>query len=171
VQLNVFANETVDQIRQRRLPNGAYVPENVGDQRGRGGELTLNWTILPQLSFYGWYSYQWNTDETTGENAGYSPQHRLYGSLQYTIGKAFFNLQGYYVGDRARIYEDTRENAPSYGRLGLLGRYQVSKELSLELDIRNLLNQQSYEASAGTAFAADYQLPARNYYLTMRVDF
>ncbi|NCC28520.1 MAG: TonB-dependent receptor [Gammaproteobacteria bacterium] len=169
-QLNLYRHETVDQIRQQDF-GAFYKPENVGDQRGQGGELEMNWAITPQLSFYGWYAYQWNNDITTGENAGYSPQHRFFGSLQYTIGKAFFNLQGFYVGDRARVAEDWREEPDEYGQLGLLSRYQFTKALSLELDVRNLLNQQSYEPGPGTTFPIDYPLPERNYYLTMRVDF
>jgi iron complex outermembrane receptor protein len=169
-QINLYRHETVDQIRQQDL--GVFFrPENVGDQRGQGGELEMNWAITPQLRFYGWYAYQWNNDITTGENAGYSPQHRFFGSLQYAIGKAFFNLQGFYVGDRARVAEDWREEPDEYGQLGLLSRYQFTKALSLELDVRNLLNQQSYEAGAGTTFPIDFPLPERNYYLTMRVDF
>jgi iron complex outermembrane receptor protein len=169
-QLNVYRHETVDQIRQQDLGT-FFRPENVGDQRGQGGEFEMNWAITPQLAFYGWYAYQWNTDETTGQNAGYSPQHRFFGSLQYTLGKAFFNLQGFYVGDRARVAEDWREEPDEYGQLGLLSRYQFTKALSLELDVRNLLNQQSYEAAPGTTYPIDFPLPERNYYLTMRVDF
>ena len=106
--INAFRHETTDQIRQQ--DRGTFLqPENVGRQVGQGVELEMRWRITPDLLFRGWYAYQYNTDETTGRDAGFSPHHRLFGSLQYTWGKAFFNLQGTYVGDRARVAEDSLE--------------------------------------------------------------
>lgn len=170
VRLNVFRHETDDQIRQQNRGTFAE-PENVGQQIGNGGELELRWGITPDLTFRGWYAYQYNTNETTGENAGFSPQHRFFASLQYTWGRAFFNLLGMYVGDRARVLEDPRDEAEEYGQLDLLARYRFTETLSVQLDVRNLLNNANEEAVAGSGFPVDLPLPGPNWYATFQVDF
>jgi len=69
--------------------------------------------------------------------------------VQYQRDKLFLNLQGYVVGDRARIPIDLRSEPDDYVRLNLLGRYDLTQDLSLQLEIRNLLNTNDQEASAG----------------------
>jgi outer membrane receptor for ferrienterochelin and colicin len=168
--LNLFRHETTNQIRQQN--RGVYVePENVGRQVGQGAELEVRWTLWRNLLFRGWYAYQYNTDETTGEDAGYSPHHRFYGSLQYRLGRTFFNLQGLYVGDRARVAEDARDEAPEYGQLDLLIRRDLTKKVSVQIDIRNLLNGNLEEASAGTSLPQDLPLVARTVYGSIEVRF
>ena len=170
VGLNLYRHETQDQIRQQ--DRGLYVePENVGRQVGQGAEIEFRWGLTRDLQFRGWYAYQYNTDETTGEDAGYSPHHRVYGSLQYRMGQTFFNLQGCYVGDRARVAEDTREEAQEYGQLDLLIRHDLTKQVSLQLDVRNLLNGNLEEASAGTSLPQDLPLAGRSYYASIEVRF
>ncbi|EGV28196.1 TonB-dependent receptor [Thiorhodococcus drewsii AZ1] len=168
--LNLFHHETLNQIRQQNRTLYAE-PENVGRQIGQGGELDMRWALSRNLLLRGWYAYQYNTDETTGEDAGYSPHHRLYGSLQYRWGRTVFNLQGMYVGDRARVAEDTRNEAPEYGQLDLLIRHDLTKQLSVQLDIRNLLNGNLKEASAGTSLPQDLPLAVRTVYGSIEVRF
>jgi len=170
VGLNLFRHDTVDQIRQQ--DRGFYAePQNVGRQVGEGAEIEMKWLLARDLFFRGWYAYQYNVDETTGKDAGYSPHHRFYGSLQYRIGRTFFNLQGLYVGDRARVAEDRRDEAPEYGELDLLIRHDLTKQVSLQLDVRNLLNGNLKEASAGTSLPQDLPLPGRTYYASIEVRF
>jgi iron complex outermembrane receptor protein len=170
VGLNLFRHDTVDQIRQQ--DRGFYAePQNVGRQVGEGAEIEIKWLLARDLFFRGWYAYQYNVDETTGKDAGYSPHHRFYGSLQYRIGRTFFNLQGLYVGDRARVAEDRRDEAPEYGELDLLIRHDLTKQVSLQLDVRNLLNGNLKEASAGTSLPQDLPLPGRTYYASIEVRF
>ncbi|NEV61628.1 TonB-dependent receptor plug domain-containing protein [Thiorhodococcus minor] len=168
--LNLFRHETVDQIRHQNRTLYAEA-ENVGHQVGQGGELEARWAPSRNLLLRGWYAYQYNTDETTGEDAGYSPHHRFYGALQVRRGRTFFNLQGMYVGDRARVAEDTRDEAPEYGQLDLLIRHDLTKQVSLQLDIRNLLNGNLEEASAGTSLPQDLPLASRTFYGSIEVRF
>ena len=170
VGLNLYRHETADQIRQQ--DRGLYIePENVGDQVGEGAELQAEWRITDQWSLGGWYAYQYNTDETTGKNAGYTPQHRAFASLRFRADKAFLNLRANYVGDRARVAEDPRQEPDDDLRLDLLGRYDFDRRFSLQLDVRNLLNSNDLEPAPGTALPQDIPLPGRNYYLTFRVRF
>jgi iron complex outermembrane receptor protein len=170
VGLNLYRHETDDQIRQQ--DRGIYIePENVGDQVGEGVELQAEWRLDARWSLGGWYAYQYNTDETTGKNAGYTPQHRAFASLRFRQGNAFLNLRAHYVGDRARVAEDPREAPQDYLRLDLLGRYEVERRFSVQLDVRNVLNSNDREPAPGTALPQDIPLPGRNYYVTFRVRF
>lgn len=119
----------------------------------------------------GWYAYQANVDETSGADAGYSPHHRLYASLQSQWGRTFVNLQGLYVGDRARVAEDARAEAPEYGQLDLLVRHELTRRVSLQLDVRNLLNANLLEASPGTSLPQDLPLAGRLYYAALERRF
>lgn len=168
--LNLYRHATDDQIRQQ--DRGFYIePENVGDQVGEGLELQADWRLDARWSLGGWYAYQYNTDETTGKNAGYTPQHRAFASLRFEHGNAFFNLRAHYVGDRARVAEDPRDEPDDYLRLDLLGRYTFDRRFSVQLDVRNLLNSNDREPAPGTSLPQDIPLPGRNVYLTFRVRF
>lgn len=168
--LNLYRHETADQIRQQ--DRGFYIePENVGDQVGQGVEIEADWRINEQWSLGGWYAYQYNIDETTGKNAGYTPQHRAFASLRFTHGNAFLNLRARYVGDRARVAEDPRAEPKDYLRLDLLGRYAFDRRFSVQLDVRNVLNSNDREPAPGTSLPQDIPLPGRNYYLTFQVRF
>lgn len=168
--LNVFRHETVDQIRLQN--RGLYAePENVGRQVGEGFEVEWRWALSRRWLWRGWYAYQANVDETSGANAGYSPHHRLYASLQSQWGRTFVNLQGLYVGDRARVAEDARAEAPEYGQLDLLVRHELTPRVSLQLDVRNLLNANLLEASPGTSLPQDLPLAGRLYYAALELRF
>lgn len=168
--LNLFRHDTVDQIRQQ--DRGLFVfPENVGNQIGTGAEFEAAWTIDSNWALAGWYAYQYNTDETTDKNIGFSPQHRGFASLQYRRDEWFFNLRGLFVGPRARVAEDLRDDPDPYARFDLLGRYTINRHVSVQLDVRNLLNSNDLEAAPGTALPTDYPLPERSFYTTFMLQF
>ena len=87
------------------------------------------------------------------------------------MGHTFFNLQGRYVGDRARVAEDSRDEAPEYGQIDWLVRHDLTRQVSLQLDIRNLLNGNLEEASPGTSLPQDLPLAGRSYYASIEVRF
>ena len=60
-----------------------------------------------------------NTDETTGQDAGYTPHHQVLARLQRRSQPWLFSVQARYVGYRDRIAEDTRPTADTYHRLSM----------------------------------------------------
>jgi iron complex outermembrane receptor protein len=164
---NVFYHETDDQIRQQNDGGPEFTPENVGKQKGRGLELELWWDTTRRTSFYGYYAYQDNTDETTGKDAGYSPHHKAFAQLQSRHGDWFFNLQATYIGDRARVAEDPRPDPDTYTLVNFLGRYEFSKHLEASLNVRNVFDEDAEDAGFGTAFPGDMPLPGRTYYFSL----
>lgn len=164
---NFFYHETTDQIRLQNVGGSEFFPENVGKQKGHGLELELRWDIARNTRLYGYYAYQDNTDETTGEDAGYTPHHKLFAQLRHRYRHWFFNAQTTYIGKRDRIAGDTRPPADQYTFVDLLARYEFSKHLEASLDIRNLFDENAEEAGFGTAFPGDIPLPGRTYYLSI----
>lgn len=67
--------------------------------------------------------------------------------------------------------EDVRAEAPEYGQLDLLVRHELTRRVSLQLDVRNLLNANLLEASPGTSLPQDLPLAGRLYYAALELRF
>jgi iron complex outermembrane receptor protein len=171
LRLNFFYQETDEQIRLQNTGGADFSPENVGNQEGLGFEVEAAWEITPNTRLYVFYAYQENTDETTNEDAGYSPHHKILARLQHQYGQWFFNLQSLHIGDRDRIAEDSRPEADTYTLVDLLTRYEFSQFLEASLDIRNLFDESANEAGVGTSFPGDIPLPDRTFYLSLGARF
>lgn len=166
-RLNLYTQKTVDQIRLQNSGGFEYRPENVGQQKGHGLELEGWWDLDPRTRLYAAYAYQDSTDETTGQDAGYTPHHLFFARLQRRQPPWFFSLQGRYVGTRDRLAEDPLPRAETYGFLDALVQYQWSRSLEVGLDVRNLLNKDAKDARFGTSFPGDTPLPGRTFYLSL----
>ena len=166
-RVNIFYHNTEDQIRQQNTGGPEFRPENVGDQEGHGLELELWWEILRNMEFYGYYAYQQNDDETTNEDAGYSPHHRLFGMLKTDYRDWFFNLRATYVGERDRVAEDPRSDPETYTLWDGLVRYDLAKNLAFSADVRNIFDEDVEEASFGTSVPVDMPLADRTYYFSL----
>jgi iron complex outermembrane receptor protein len=170
-RLSLWYHETEDQIRQQNTGGPDFRPENLGQQRGHGLDLEAAWDITPQTRLSGYYAYQDNTDDTTGEDAGYTPHHKLFGQLQHEYRHWLFSLRATGIGERDRIAEDTRPEADRYTLVDLLTRYTFSPHLEASLDIRNLFDEDAEDGGLGTAFPGDIPLPGRTYYFSIRGRF
>lgn len=166
-RFNLFYHETDNQIRYQRTGGLGYVPENVGKQKGRGLEVELQWDMTGYMSFYGFYAYQHNTDETTERDAGYTPHHKLFAMAQYQSRPWLFTVQATYIGERNRVAEDPRPKPETYTFVNVLARYEFSKYLEVSLDIRNIFDEKAQDAAFGTVFPGDIPLPGRTYYFSL----
>lgn len=166
-KLNLYYQKTEDQIRLQNSGGFEYRPENVGQQKGRGLELEGRWDIGSETRLYAAYAYQANTDETTGEDAGYTPHHLLYARLEHHREPWLFSLQGRYVGIRDRLAEDPLPRAETYGFVDALAHYRIAPSLEVGLEVRNLLDNQVEDARFGTGFPGDTPLPGRTLYLSL----
>lgn len=139
----------------------------MGRQKGRGLELEAWWDIDRNTQLYGAYSYQDNTDETTGKDAGYTPHHQILALLQHRHQPWLFSLQARYTGNRDRIAEDDRPEPDTYTFLEAFVRYEITRHLEASLDVRNLLGAEVEDAGFGTAFPGDIPLPGRTFYFSL----
>jgi len=170
-RLNLFYQQTTDQIRLQNSGGYEYRPENVGQQKGHGLELEGRWAISPQTELYGSYAYQKNTDETTGADAGYSPHHLALIQFKHQTGPWLFSLQGRYVGGRDRLAEDPLPRAATYGFVDALVRYPLSPGLEIGMNVRNLFDKRVEDARAGTGFPIDLPLSGRTVYFSLTQAF
>jgi iron complex outermembrane receptor protein len=168
-RMNLYYQETDDQIfiaSDRGLP---AVPMNVGRQIGRGVELEARFDIDRHTQLYAAYSYQDSTDETTSADVGYHPHHLLYARFQRRHKPWLFSIQARYVGRRDRRAEDSRPVADTYTFVDGLVRYELAPDFEVAFDVRNLFDSKAEDAGPGTdaAFPIDIPLPGRTYYFTV----
>lgn len=167
VRFNLFYHETDDQIRYQNSGGPAFRPENVGRQTGRGAEIEGWWDITRHIQLYGAYAFQDNIDETTGEDAGYTPHHQVLARAQARYHPWLLAVQGRYVGDRDRVAEDPRPKPETYAFLDVFARHEFSNRWEASLDIRNLLDAEVRDAGLGTSFPGDIPLPGRTFYFSL----
>ena len=170
-RLNLYYQQTEDQIRVQDTEGPSSQPENVGQQKGHGAELELEWDLDRRTQLYGAYAYQDNTDETTGQDAGYTPHHLWLARLQHRRPPWLFSIQGRYVGRRDRIAEDPRPSADTYGILDTLVRYESTHGWSADFEVRNFFDTEADEAGFGTAFPGDLPIPGRTFFFYVTTQF
>ena len=170
-RLNVFYQRTEDQIRLQNDGGPINRPENVGQQKGHGLELEAWWNIDRNTQIYGAYAYQENTDETTGQDAGYTPHHQVLARLQRRSQPWLFSVQARYVGYRDRIAEDTRPTADTYTLVDAFVRRDIMPGLEAGLTVQNLFDTDAEEAGFGTTFPGDLPLPGRTFFFDVTVRF
>lgn len=166
-RFNLFYHETDHQIRYQNSGGPVFRPENVGRQKGHGLELEGWWDVTDNTQFYGFYAYQDNTDETTGQDAGYTPHHQVLARVQTQHHPWLLAAQARYVGERDRVAEDPRPKPDTYALLDVFARYSFSKHLEASLDIRNLLDTEAQDTGLGTSFPGDIPLPGRTFYFSL----
>ena len=170
-RLNVFYQRTEDQIRLQNDGGPTSRPENVGRQKGHGLELEAWWDMGRNTQLYGAYAYQDNTDETTGEDAGYTPHHQVLARLLHRSQPWSFSVQARHVGNRDRIAEDTRPKADTYTLVDVLVRREIAPGFEAGLEVRNVFDADAEEAGFGTAFPGDLPLPGRTFYFDLTARF
>jgi iron complex outermembrane receptor protein len=171
-RLNFFYHETDDQIRQENTGGASFLPKNVGDQTGRGIELELWWDATAFTKLYSFYAYQDSIDRTTDRDAGYTPHHKIFASLQHELsGGLFLSSKATYIGDRDRIAEDDRSKADTYTFVDVLVRKKITPYLEATLEIRNIFDKEADEAGIGTSFPGDMPLPGRSFYFTFSGEY
>ncbi len=166
-RLNLFHQETDDQIQIVNVGGLSSTPMNVAQQIGRGVELEARWDIDPHTRLYGSYSYQDSTDETTGTDVGYSPHHILYARLQHRQTPWFFSVQAWYIGQRDRGVQESNPPAKTYTLVDGLVRYEFTPAFEVGFQMRNLFNADVEDAVPGSALPVDIPLPGRTYYFTV----
>lgn len=175
LNLNLFQYDIKDIIRA--VPNAAPTPgstfNNVGAQRGHGLELDVAWDASPALRLSGNYAHQRGVDRATDTNAGYAPEHQLYGRVDWRLSaNLVLNSQVNRVMDRARPVNDLRAPVPNYTSVDLSLRMgQPRSAWSLMGGLRNLFNADIREPTLapGTAIPNDLPMAGRSFYLQLSV--
>jgi iron complex outermembrane receptor protein len=164
--LSLFRHEISDLIGQ-----SANSYRNAGRQHGRGGEFEFVWEASQRLRLSGYYAYQKNIDETTGQDAGYAPHHRFYLRADWRGLPGWqLSTQLNHVADRRRAAGDLRPEIPDYSTVDVTLRPdRPSSGWELSFTVYNLFDADVREpsrTSAGIPF--DYRMPGRSFWLQGR---
>ncbi|KAB2922799.1 MAG: TonB-dependent receptor [Dechloromonas sp.] len=164
--LSLFQHRITDIINQ---VGNTY--RNGGKQKGHGGELEISWAAADNLQLAGHYAYQRNTDESTGEDAGYAPHHHFYARADWRFLPGWhLSTQVNHVADRRRAAGDTRPDLPDYTSTDLTLRSERSKSgWDFSASVYNLFNADIREPSrTGSGITYDLPLPGRTFWLQAR---
>lgn len=164
--LSIFQHEISDIINQ-----SGVTYQNTGKQKGRGGELEIQWDASPAVRVSGHYAYQRNIDQTTNQDAGYAPHHHLYTRADWRLQSDWLlSGQVNYVADRHRPAGDTRPQTPDYTSVDLTLRTNARKRgWDFSASIFNLFNADIREPTkAASGIIYDLPMPGRTFWLQAR---
>lgn len=173
VNLSVFRHELTDIIGLVTDPvaSTGKTYQNMGKQKGGGGELEAAWDATSSLRLSGHYAYQKNIDETTKHDAGYAPHHHIYARADWRFIPGWqLNGQVNYVADRNRTFGDNRPQIPDYTTADLTLRTERPKQgWDFAASVRNLFDADVREPSfAGSGITYDLPMARRNFWLQAR---
>lgn len=160
--------------------NGIY--SQVGKTRVDGFEVGIAGKITDQWSVFGGYTYMDGTvlssaiARSTGtfvSAPGNALQNVPYNTFSLTTSYAVtpdFTVGGgaYYVGDRWVSSANT-SMVPDYWRFDTMANYKFNKQLSLQLNVWNILDTKNFESFSG--FGSAQPGPGRTFILTAKYTF
>lgn len=148
------------------------IAQNERRQKGTGGELELQQKLSDKLLLVANYAYQDVKDRKNNASMGNAPNHQAYLRLDwFPMNKLHLDTQINWVGNRKRIYNDTRDELDGYTTVDLLVDYKVNNNWKLAFSVRNLFDADRFEPSLGpdtsgiVSIPYDLPLASRTYYL------
>ena len=172
---NVFHYTIKDYINFVSMAGSTRQAMNVGERRGNGLELEVDFTPAPQWRLLANYAYQRATDTQTGADVGEAPNHELYGRSEWEITPGWhIDSQLTWVGAQKRVLGDPRTAVAASTTLDVTVRKQVSNNtLGLALSLRNALDADVREPSPGPAafIPHDFPMAGRSLYAEMNYRF
>ena len=171
--LNLFHYRMHDIIRflQDPKPATTKTAQNAGDQKGYGLEWEINWSLSRTLKLNANYALQRSEDQTTHTDAGNAPHHEIYGNVDWQFERNWsLSPQLTWVGERQRVFGDTREPLKGYTLVDLTLRHTLfMTNFELAASIRNLLDADAREPSPSPGqIPNDLPLAGRNFYIELR---
>ena len=135
--------------------------QNIGEQKGRGGEFWFKWK--PQSNMTVDFSYSvLSADDKAGVNIIDIPNKMAYFGFNWQVDDDWYwNVDAKWIADRSRGVTDARAKLGNYTWVtSKLERKNIIEGLSAALVAKNLFDRDAKEPSDGT-IADDYPLPGR----------
>ena len=160
-------------------PNGSQVVTLNGEQRVQGFELGLGGNISPEWSVFSGFTYldteitKSDKPEEVGQEFPNIADTSLSFLTKYAItpkievgGMAYYqsSISG---GSTAA----GSPNLPSYWKFDLLSEYDVTEDVEISFNIKNLLNERYYDSIYRSSSPFAYVAPGRAAYVTVGVKF
>ena len=168
VGANIFRYVRKDMILYVAQSNGTTRTENIGRVTGQGGELEVDWSVLPSLKLTANYAYQETKDRATGEDAGFAPRQHAYARADWRFASGWqANSQINWVADRRRAAGDNRPTVADYHTVDFTVRTANKDGWSLALSIRNAFDANAREPAA-SSIPNDLPLAGRSAWAEVR---
>lgn len=163
------ADDLIDLVYDPEL--NYEVSQNVGVQKGQGGELSINWKPQKDMSINFNYAYIHSVDGQGREIAGV-PATMWYLDFHYRFESQWrIFLDAKWIKDRQRYSSDLREPLKDYYRVNSNISYTgLMPGVTLSLTMRNLFDHDAREPSDGS-IAEDYPQPGRHWMFTVDYQF
>lgn len=169
--LSLFRYRMKDIIRTvpNPTPGTGATYSNTGSQRGHGLEMELVWDAYRHLRLSGNYAYQSSTDESSDQDAGYSPHHHIYARADWRFTPGWMlSPQVNWVAERKRAAGDARPPVRDYTSMDLTLRTTRGKDQwDFSVTARNVFNADIREPSIapGSLLPEDLPMAGRAVYL------
>ena len=163
------AKDLIDTVPNAELKGN--VAQNIGEQKGHGGELVLKWKPITALTIDANYSRIWPKDENELDIADI-PTNLIYFSSNWHINEDWnWFINSKWVKGRKRTVSDPRDNIKDYV---IVNTHVIRKNLlpktSLSLNVKNIFDQDAREPSNGS-IPDDYPLAGRQIMLEVAYEF
>jgi outer membrane receptor for ferrienterochelin and colicins len=148
--------------------------DNVGQQKGYGSELEVNFQATSELTLQADYAYRHTEVDNTGHAAADAPKYLAHAGANWSFAANWYaDAQVFWVAERKRLATDTRKDVPNYSMVNASIGYQMEKNLKLSSGVRNLFDKDIYEPSpaSGLGEMDDYKMPGRYLYAELRYSF
>ncbi|GEM_PF-1445758 len=142
--------------------------ENLDYFRVKGAEIAGSFKAAQWCKLFLSYAYQTSnvassnlTPNKTPDPSILVPKHKLVTQVTFTKGKSSLSLKGTFYSQRKGYDVD---KVPGFGVFDASYSYNPTKHLSFTFKVNNLLNKEYF-------YVENYQMPKRNFLLSMNVTF
>ena len=166
---NYHAKDLIDFVFDEQQQ--ANIAQNIGEQKGSGGEFWLKWKPQDNITLDFSYSFLSAKDETDVVIAD-TPENMAYVAANWKINDNWmWNINAKWIANRKRPADDIRSELPNYKWMNFrLERNHIIEGLKAALIINNVLDEDMREPSNGN-IADDYPLPGRQIMLELTYSF
>ncbi|MEM8843906.1 MAG: TonB-dependent receptor [Pseudomonadota bacterium] len=174
IGLNLFYYKWDDIIEFVPVSPTQNQAQNIGEQKGFGGEFEVEWYVSNNLLITSNYAYQHSEDQETKSDSGNAPRHQAYARADWEFLPLWhLTPQINYVGERGRPPGDPRSDLDAYTVVDLtLRRIALFDKWELAGGIRNLFNSSPEEPTdLNLNISNDLPLERRNGYVELRLRF
>ncbi|MDD2828431.1 MAG: TonB-dependent receptor [Sulfuricurvum sp.] len=147
---------------------------NIGEQTGNGLEYEINYKPIDTITLKAAYAYRNTKLKSTLKEAPDTPKQLGQINANWNfISTWIANTELFWVADRKRAAGDTRSDIPDYTLVNVSVTDKITKDLALNISVRNLFNRTIYDPSPASSLGqlSDYQMPTRSIFAELRYAF
>jgi len=172
---NTIARKYVEIANKKTVIPGTLILNQPAAVKSQGIEIDVVGVISKQLKVFSNYTYIYSlSKDTSGHYGAGVPLSQINGGITYNIpGK--HNFRGSLIVKHVNGYLKgltTKSTTPSFTFIDLNTIFPITENVSIEVQVRNLLNQKVY-ISTQNSYSNNYliPLPGRSFLFTLALNF